>query len=110
MRQRGEQARALERWHGAAPSIEEKILRRGPLTLLHAAVDQLRVTAPELHAVMRYELDGVPISRAAAELGIPRGTAYTRARRGRAALRGLLRRWEDEEARRLRDATRRAPR
>jgi DNA-directed RNA polymerase specialized sigma24 family protein len=98
-RERDEHARHLERWHGAAPSIEQQILERGRLTLLRAAVDQLRADAPELYDVIQGRLDGVPLARLAAQLAIPLGTAYARAWRGRKALRAMLRRWEDEEAR-----------
>jgi DNA-directed RNA polymerase specialized sigma24 family protein len=98
-RERDEHARHLERWHGVAPSIEEQILERGRLTLLRAAVDKLRTDAPDLHAVMQGQLDGAPIARLAVELGIPLGTAHTRAHRGREALRAQLHRWASEETR-----------
>jgi DNA-directed RNA polymerase specialized sigma24 family protein len=98
-RERSEHARHLERWHGAAPSIEEQILERARLTLLHAAVDKLRTDAPDVHAVIEGQLDGVPIARLAVDLGIPLGTAYGRARRGLEALRAQLQRWAHEETR-----------
>jgi DNA-directed RNA polymerase specialized sigma24 family protein len=98
-RERDEHARHLERWHGAAPSIEQRILERGRLTLLYAAVDKLRTYAPHLHAVIQGELEGVPIARLAVELRISLGTAYARAWRGRKALRAQLRRWACEETR-----------
>jgi len=98
-RERDEDARPLERLHGAAPSAEDRILERGRITLLRAAVDELRMEAPELYPVMAAELAGVPISLVAVQLGIPEGTAYTRARRGLETVRALLRRWEDDDAR-----------
>lgn len=89
----------LERMHGAAPSVEDTILERARVTLLRAAVEELRNKAPEMYAVMRGELDGMPIVMIAAQLGIPLGTAYDRSRRGREAVREQFTRWEDEEAR-----------
>lgn len=95
-RDRDEAAQILERLHGTAPSAEERILERGRITLLRAAIDELRREAPELYPVMAAELAGVSIPRVAAELGIPLGTAYTRSRRGREAVRAQVRRWEDD--------------
>ena len=96
---RGEHASALEGLHAAAPSAEERILERSRITLLRAAVEELRTEAPELHAVMQGELLGVPIPLLAARLGIPVGTAYTRSRLGRKAVRERLLQWEDDELR-----------
>ena len=91
--------RILTSARGAAPSVEDRILEHARLTLLRAAVEQLRAEAPELYAVLHLELDGVPIARIAEDLGIPLGTAYTRSRLGREAVRAQLRRWEDDDAR-----------
>ena len=84
---------------GAAPSIEDRILERSRLTLLRAAVEQLRTGAPEVYAVILGELEGLPIARVASDLGIPFGTAYARSRSGHEAVRAQLRRWEADEAR-----------
>lgn len=97
--ERRDEGRILERLHGAAPSVEDQILTRGRCTLLRAAVDALRTVAPELHEVLAGELEGLPVAVLAARLGIPLGTAYTRAQRGRDAVRAQLRRWEDDDAR-----------
>ncbi len=102
----GEQVRATTpgegdrlRAQGAAPSIEDRILEQSRLTLLRAAVEQLRTGAPEVYAVILGELEGSPIARVASDLGIPFGTAYARSRSGREAVRVQLLRWEADEAR-----------
>ena len=95
----GEAARILTSARGAAPSVEDRILEYARITLLRAAVEQLRAEAPELYAVLHLELEGVSIARIAADLEIPLGTAYTRSRLGREAVRAQLRRWEDDDAR-----------
>ena len=84
---------------GAAPSVEDRILAQSRVTLLRAAVELLRTAAPELHAVMQGELEGLSIARVASNLGIPFGTAYARSRSGHEAVRAQLRRWEADEAR-----------
>jgi len=93
-----EEARILERLHGAGPSAEDRILERSRITLLRAAVAELQSEAPELYPVMKGKLDGLSIPLVAAQLGIPLATAYTRARRGRAAVRTKLRQWEEGDA------------
>ncbi len=87
------------RAQGAAPSIEDQILEQSRLTLLRAAVEQLRIGAPDIYAVIQGELEGLPIARVASNLGIPFGTAYARSRSGHEAVRAQLRRWEADEAR-----------
>jgi DNA-directed RNA polymerase specialized sigma24 family protein len=89
----------LERACGAVPSEEDRILERAPLTLLRAAVEELAASAPELRAVLRGYLDGVPMPRVAADLGIPESMAWRRWRLGCEAVRALLRQWAAEEAR-----------
>jgi len=98
-REQGEEARILERLHGAAPSVEERILEHGRFTLLRAAVDELAAEAPELRAVLRGYLAGWPMPRVAAALGIPEGTAWSRWRHGCEAVRALLGQWAADEAR-----------
>ena len=95
----GDEDRLRAQACGASPSIEDRILERSRLTLLRAAVEQLRTGAPELYAVIQGELEGLPIARVAADLGIPFGTAYARSRSGHEAVRTQLRRWEADEAR-----------
>ncbi len=95
----GDEDRLRAQTCGASPSIEDRILERSRLTLLRAAVEQLRTGAPELYAVIQGELEGLPIARVASDLGIPFGTAYARSRSGREAVRAQLRRWEADDAR-----------
>jgi hypothetical protein len=94
-----EEDRILERASGSAPSAEDQILERARITLLLAAVAELASCAPELCAVLRGHLDGAPMWRVAADLGIPTGTAWSRWRLGCKAVRALIRQWAADDAR-----------
>lgn len=97
--ERDEAAQTLERLCGAAPSAEERVLEQARHTLLHAAVDEIGAGAPDLYAVLRGHLDGLPMSRVAATLRMPEDTAWSRWRHGCEAVRALLGRWAADEAR-----------
>lgn len=83
----------------SSPSAEDLLLQHARTALLRAAVRELAATHPALHAVIELHLEGMPMSRVAARLGIPLGTAWTRLRLAREALRETLRRWEGRPGR-----------
>jgi hypothetical protein len=58
------------------------------------SAEELRRTAPELHAVLVLVVEGVAVADIAKALGVPKNTAWNRLRLGREAL--------DEAVRRLR--------
>lgn len=82
-------------WHGIAvsPGEEALALARTPVVILNDGLALLRQAAPDDHAVvLAYELDELPMNEVAALLGIRMNTAWSRLRRGRAALRAHFQR------------------
>ena len=76
----------------STPSAEDLALAFAPIARLRRALEQLDQTEPALHAVLDLTTDGAPLANAAARLGIPVGTAWTRLLRARGAVRVLYHR------------------
>lgn len=88
-RQQGEQG-AAEQAQAITPGMEETMIAESPRLALRRAVAAL---APHHHAVMELVLSGLSISEVATRLNIPSGTAWTRFRYAREAIRAELRAW-----------------
>lgn len=116
-RRRGARRRAyahalpLLRGHTAAPNGEGAVMERERIAILLRAVDALEQSDPALHEVVRLHMEGLSLFEIARAQGTPYGTAITRTRRARTALRETLQRWAaEDEGRTLRAALRRAER
>lgn len=100
-RRRATEAAAAETQTHAqpAPSAEERMSAHDEIAMLRRAIEGMK-TAPHLDAVLSLHLDGLTANEIAATLLIPCGTAETRLRCARAALRAQMDRWTAENARR----------
>lgn len=116
-RRRGARRRAythalpLLQGHTAAPNGEGAMMERERIAILLRAVDALEQSDPALHEVVRLHMEGLSLFEIARAQGTPYGTAITRTRRARIALREMLHRWNaEEEGRALRAVLRGAER
>lgn len=73
------------------PSTEELVLALAWIGSVRRAIERLGETEPELREVIERLLGGEPIAGFAARSSIPEGTAWSRLRRARIALRALVR-------------------
>ena len=89
---RGDQG-AAEEDEPIAPSLEDVTIAEGPRALLRRAVVAL---TPPLRVVMELHLSDLPMPAAAARLGIPYATAWTRLRAAVEEVRATVRRWNAE--------------
>lgn len=89
---RGDQS-AAEHAGPSAPSLEDVTIAEGPRALFRRAVAAL---PPPLGAVMELHLADLPMPTAAARLGIPYATAWTRLRAAVEEVRATVRRWNAE--------------